>query len=290
MLLLRAKRLELEMTGMPLPSEVAAKNAIKKEEMARHCRRRTRGTDATKKLIDSLLLSLSAATDTLGVPLFAESMKDVWEEQRQHVKCLQDPPGVQLYTITGHLKKGGINLPILRCARGSTSLESFHCHIARFIPGSSANAVNFQAYLIDGVVRWNQARAEAAFSCDGSSSTQKLRTFDLRLQDAVNRLSNSIHGRALFPLYNTPAAYTGELLGVEYLFHQTGEPFHPKDDDELIDQIDEGFGDVDDDFSEAPTHAPFNEDMATFSLPSEEDSDTDEVSYSLEVYVLHTQA
>ena len=186
---------------MPLPSEVAAKNAIKKEEMARHCRRRTRGTDATKKLIDSLLLSLSAATDTLGVPLFAESMKDVWEEQRQHVKCLQDPPGVQLYTITGHLKKGGINLPILRCARGSTSLESFHCHIARFIPGSSANAVNFQAYLIDGVVRWNQARAEAAFSCDGSSSTQKLRTFDLRLQDAVNRLSNSIHGRALFPLY-----------------------------------------------------------------------------------------
>ena len=117
MLLLRAKCLELEMTGVPSPSEVAAKNAIKKEEMARHCRRRTRGTDATKKLTDSLLLSFSAATDTLGVPLFAESMKDVWEEQRQHVKCLQDPPGVQLYTITGHLKKGGINLPILRCAR-----------------------------------------------------------------------------------------------------------------------------------------------------------------------------
>ena len=79
----------------------------------------------------------SAATDTLGVPLFAESMKDVWEEQRQHVKCLQDPQGVQLYTITGHLNKGGIT--ILRCARGSTSLESFHRHIARFIPGSSAN-------------------------------------------------------------------------------------------------------------------------------------------------------
>ena len=53
MLLLRAKRLELEMTGVPLPSEVAAKNAIKKEEMARHCRR-TRGTDATKILCSCL--------------------------------------------------------------------------------------------------------------------------------------------------------------------------------------------------------------------------------------------
>lgn len=152
-----AKRQELAFAGVLLPSELAARKAIGREEIARHCRRRTRGTKKTEELIDSLLLSLAEATDTLGVPLFKEEMKDVWAEQRKHVMCLQDPPGVELYTITGHLIKGGITLPILRCARGSTSLESFHLHIAQFIPGTSASAVNFQAYLIEGIVRWNQA-------------------------------------------------------------------------------------------------------------------------------------
>lgn len=274
-----AKLQELEKAGVPSPSDLAARKAIRREEMAKHCRRRTRGAERTEQLIDSLLHSLSAATDTLGVPLFAEAMKDVWEEQRRHVKCLQDSPDVQLYTVIGHLKKGGISLPVLRCARGSTSLESFHLHIARFIPGTSASAVNFQAYLIEGVVRWNQARAEAAISSDGSSSTQSLRTFDLRLQEKVNRLSNSIHGRAFFPLYSPPAAYTGELLGVEYLFHQTGKTFQPKDEDELVDQIDEGFGDVDDDnYGETSTVTPFSEDLTTFALPSDEESQRGEVS------------
>ena len=69
---------------------------------------------------------------------------------------------VQLYTMTGNMKKGRVTLPILRCARGSTSLESFHLHLARFVPGSSAGAVNFQAYILDGICRWNSARAVAA--------------------------------------------------------------------------------------------------------------------------------
>lgn len=139
-LLVTAKVQELASTGVRSPSELAAKKAIGREEMARHCRRRTRGAEKTDELITSLLRSLSEATDTLGVPLFREEMESVWEEQRKHVKCLQDPLDVALYTITGHLKKGGVTLPILKCARGSTSLESFHLHIARFIPGSSASA------------------------------------------------------------------------------------------------------------------------------------------------------
>ncbi len=46
-----------------------------------------------------------------------------------------------------------------------------------------------------------------------------------------------IHGKEVIPLYRPPAAYTGELLGVEYLYHQSGE-------DELVGQIDEGFGEL----------------------------------------------
>ena len=49
-------------------------------------------------------------------------------EQQKHLLCIQDPEGIQLYTLTGHITKGGVRLPVYRCARGSTSLESFHLH------------------------------------------------------------------------------------------------------------------------------------------------------------------
>ena len=88
---------------------------------------------------------------------------------------------MRLYTITGYITKGGVKLPVLRCARGSTSLESFHLHIARFIPGSSTNAVNYQAYLLEGITRWNSLRAIAAIN----SPSHTTQTFDSRLQDRV---------------------------------------------------------------------------------------------------------
>ena len=62
--------------------------------------------------------------------------------------------------------------------RGSTSLESFHLHLARFMPGSSAGAVNFQAYLLDGITRWNSARAAAAVQT-GRLSGPSIRSYSL---------------------------------------------------------------------------------------------------------------
>lgn len=161
-LLLRAKEAELIAAGMQHPSGTGVRKAITKEELARHCRRRTRGVDRTIDLLEALLLSLSSATDTLGNPLLRENIEDIWMEQKKHVGCIQDPPDVCLYTITGHLMKGGVKLPVFRCARGTTSLESFHSHLVKFIPGTSASAVNFQAYLLDGITRWNAARAKEA--------------------------------------------------------------------------------------------------------------------------------
>ncbi|KAK5618766.1 hypothetical protein CRENBAI_012181 [Crenichthys baileyi] len=62
-------------------------------------------------------------------------MEEIWRTQRKHVACIQDPLGVHVYTRTGQVTKGGVVLPVYRCARGSTSLESFHLHLNRFIPG-----------------------------------------------------------------------------------------------------------------------------------------------------------
>ena len=130
--LVAAKRGELMGAGVSAPSPAAIRKAISREQLARHCKRKTRGANETITLIEALLLAMTHATDALGVRLFADDMMDIWKEQKKHVVCLQDPPDVPLYTKTGNITKGGITLPVLRCARGTTSLESFHLHLARY--------------------------------------------------------------------------------------------------------------------------------------------------------------
>ena len=71
-----------------------------------------------------------------GMPLLdVERTWVVWNSQKKHVLCLQDPEGIQLYTQVGYSNKGGVELPIYRCARGTASLESFHLHLNQFILG-----------------------------------------------------------------------------------------------------------------------------------------------------------
>ena len=89
-------------------------------------------------MIYDLLMTFTGprGCDSNGVPLLNnERMWQIWDCQQRHIECIQDPEGVQLYTQTGVITKGDIHLPTYRCARGSTSLESFHLHINRFIPG-----------------------------------------------------------------------------------------------------------------------------------------------------------
>ena len=110
-------------------SERTRPSLSKESEAAYTCK-------TTESSLDSLFTSMATATDVLGVPLFREEMMtEFWPEQRRHIPCIQDPPGIQLYTEVGQIKKGGKSLPVYRCARG-TSLESFHLHLARFIPGN----------------------------------------------------------------------------------------------------------------------------------------------------------
>ena len=83
-----------------------------------------------------ILFFAESLTDSLGVPLIDKKACDqVWQKKKKHVKCILDPPDVELYTSTGMLKKGKITLTTYRCARGSSSLESFHLHLNRFVPG-----------------------------------------------------------------------------------------------------------------------------------------------------------
>ena len=70
--LLSAKKGELVAAGVRDPSPRAIQKAIKREELARHCRRCTRGANETARLIEALLLEMTLATDANGAPLLSQ--------------------------------------------------------------------------------------------------------------------------------------------------------------------------------------------------------------------------
>ena len=230
-----AKREEMEMKGIKNPSDKAVSKAIKKEELELHCRRRTRGVEVTIDAIENLILSYTGVKDLLGVPLLKQEMLDVWKEEKRHVRCIQDPPNISLYTQTGQSRKGKRMLPKYRCARGSTSLEQFHRHLHQFIPGTRANAVNFQAYLVEGLSRWNAARKDAA-ECD---TLVNLRSFDIKLVTKFNALHQKVFGSS-FNTRTPPSKATNECIGLEYLFRQTDETFNLRDLDNSVNDGIEG--------------------------------------------------
>ena len=198
-----AKSKQLEMEGLN-PTEKKIEDRTDRTELAEHCRRRTRGVEQTKDLIIKLLNAMKTTTDACGVLLFeTDRMKAIWLTQKKHILCIQDPPYVPLYTKVGSLMKGGVELDVFRCGLGSTSLESFHLHLNRFIPGTSANALHFQMYLLDGLARWNADREVASLASVHSS----VKSYDVRLKNAVEKLSMTVLGTKQFKEFHRPGKY-----------------------------------------------------------------------------------
>ncbi|CAL8237825.1 unnamed protein product, partial [Merluccius merluccius] len=74
----------------------------------------------------------------------------------------------------------------------------------------------FQAYLLDGLARWNEDRSVAA------TTDEQQHSYNHLLRHAVNSLAEDVLGEKIIP-YVGPRKYTGELIGVEYLYAQTGK-------------------------------------------------------------------
>ncbi|KAK0138894.1 hypothetical protein N1851_024567 [Merluccius polli] len=251
-LLRRAVTEQLRQEGVRVISDGLVDKRITKKDLAFYCRRRTCGEDSTFRLIDQLLQELMGdkGRDLLGVPLLDRvRMEHIWRVQQRHVKCIQDVPGIPLYTETGTTTRGGIVLTRYRCARGSTSLESFHLHLQRFVPGTSANSLNFQLYLLEGLSRWNQDRAAASVTSQPSA----LLTYAGDVVQSINTNSLKVFGQR-YVSFQPPAKYTGELIGVDYLLRQTGQPLQevsPDSEDtenlmeDLVEEEDEGFQEED---------------------------------------------
>lgn len=114
---------------MPTITDLQVDRSISKRDISLYCRRRTRSEEDTIHLIERLLQEQRGThgRDLMGVPLLDQvRMEHIWRVQKRHVKCIQDLPEVPLYTEVGTTKKAGDLLTRYCCARGSTSLESFH--------------------------------------------------------------------------------------------------------------------------------------------------------------------
>ena len=79
--LMSAKRGELIRAGVRDPSPTAIQKAITREELARHCKRQTRGATVTANLIEALLLELTFSAAG-GERLFRDDMMAIWKEQK----------------------------------------------------------------------------------------------------------------------------------------------------------------------------------------------------------------
>jgi len=71
--------------------------------------------------------------------------------------------------------------------------------------GTLANDVHFQAYLMEGIARWNADHARAA----ASSSTTDFRHFSDTLRAAANQLSGQILGDPVDSGFRPAKLYTG---------------------------------------------------------------------------------
>ena len=73
-----------------------------------------------------------------------------------------------------------------------------------------------QAYLIQGLVWWNIQRGQdGTLSADDDSGVH--RSFDNSLMHHLNSLSGDVHDQPSLSSFSTPPAFTGELIGMEYL-------------------------------------------------------------------------
>ena len=79
--------------------------------------------------------------------------------------------------------------------------------------GTSASDMHFQAYLLEGLSRWNADRAAAAVT---SSTSPESKTYSDLLCQSVNKLSESVLGRNLKPSFQQIGKYTGQRIFYRY--------------------------------------------------------------------------
>ncbi|KAK3729301.1 hypothetical protein QZH41_011429, partial [Actinostola sp. cb2023] len=189
-LLKSAKKSQLQKQGIKDPSDAVIIEHTNRKEFALHCRRKTRGIVQTATMIYDLLM-----------------------------------------TFTGPQGCDSTGVPLLDNERMWEIWDSQQRHIEciQDPEGTSASDMHFQAYLLEGLQRWNADRATNAVS----NAVSGPESYSGVLCQVVNELSEDVLGKAIRPDVQKVGIYTGERIGVEYLYNQTDEGFVEIEDETI---------------------------------------------------------
>ena len=78
--------------------------------------------------------------------------------------------------------------------------------------------MHFQAYLLEGIVRWNAARTIAAIDSNG----RNLRSFNQKLSKKLQNLQLEVFQKPKDLAFQQAAAYTDELFGMKNIYTEIG--------------------------------------------------------------------
>lgn len=125
--------------------------------------------------------------------------------------------GGVLYRLENYIHLGGVvspvtRLPVWQPLRGTSQLEGFHPHQARWVTGTRVSEALFQAQAFLGLAQWNWKRAI-------EHRHLRLPTFDPKLTSELNESHQLEHGRPKYPDFSCSKNETGEYFGIEYNHH-----------------------------------------------------------------------
>ncbi|KAK7880865.1 hypothetical protein WMY93_032504 [Mugilogobius chulae] len=168
-----AKKCEMMMKYLDhTPSESQVMSSITSSEESRHCRKRTRGIEQTRQLIDKMLQSLWDSTDTMGLPLINhENMTKVWAVQQNTWNASRIRlVWTYIPSLTLGCKKEKSCLMSTGVQEGPHLLKvSIITNAALFQVPVEKHAMHTQMYMLEGGSRWNLNRACDAVSMGGTS-------------------------------------------------------------------------------------------------------------------------
>jgi hypothetical protein len=161
---------------------------ISKYCLQHYVRRVTVGAQQTFALVDAAIEELKgqAGLDENEISLLKsnECVDEIWARQQYHLECIQDPPEMNMYITKKHVNMNGVDFPYYGCIRGNNSLEGFHAHLPRMIPGDHCAIRPFQIYLLTDLARWNSNR-QAEMVQGG-----KGRKYTMYQTDIIHRLNS----------------------------------------------------------------------------------------------------
>ncbi|KAB5528391.1 hypothetical protein PHYPO_G00139690 [Pangasianodon hypophthalmus] len=195
-----------------------------------------------KDIISRLDHIKSSITSTFGTILKMDSTKKITKKLAGHAL------GTAQWMSSVGFERGQILISVLMSRKALVWTPWCQAWSA----GTSANTLNFQLYLLEGLNRWNQEQAAASLATEPSS----LLTYAGEVVHCINTNSLKVFGRKYIPSFRPPSKYTGksktfndlsstiislviyQIIRVDYLLAQTGQPLQGVDPDaEATDQL-----------------------------------------------------